>query len=101
MLLSWNVFPNVEVSFLPVWHSHKAIDQAFSRTLRRLQIMDAITLSDFCKELTKTYNGRASFVHMQAIASWSDIYEKKSIETSALFLALPSFSFSLVGEQQN
>lgn len=40
------IFDIVQVMFLPMVHTHKDIDQAFSTTWRRLKVHDGITLAE-------------------------------------------------------
>jgi len=53
-LVSRKRFECIEVSFLPVGHTHEDVDQVFSCTSERLRSHDAITLSDLEPSLNQT-----------------------------------------------
>lgn len=75
-LLAWNVFRNIEVSFLPIFHAHENIDQASSNTSERLKSADYVTLLDFHSEVRTTYWDEAQDIHMKFIANWSVLCNK-------------------------
>ncbi len=81
-LVRWSVFQEVEVSFLPVGHTHEDIDQAFSTTSSRLKGKDAITLSDLHNELRNVYNKHTTVAHMRYIVNWSGLCEREKVLTT-------------------
>ena len=81
-LVHWNVFKEVEVSFLPVGHTHEDIDQAFSTTSSRLRNHNAITLVDIQNELRQVYNSHTQVGHMRHIINWSGLCENEKVLTA-------------------
>ena len=72
MLVAVGIFESVEVGFLPVGHTHEDVDQAFSQTLARLRVNNAITLNDLHSELRQTNRAyEVDVQHMQRVANWS------------------------------
>lgn len=51
LLVALGVFKSVEVSFLPVGHTHEDIDQAFSILSRHLKHTDAHSLTELSREM--------------------------------------------------
>lgn len=82
-LVRWHLFKEVEVSFLPVGHTHEDIDQAFSTTSKRLNQHDAITLRDLHTELRQVYNQHTSVTHMRYVINWSDLCKQEKLLTTA------------------
>ncbi len=81
-LLMWNVFKEIEVSFLPIGHTHEDIDQAFSTTSAKLSTNNAITLRDLHKELGTVYNRHTVVCHMRHVINWSDLCEQEQVLTN-------------------
>ena len=76
-LVARNVFDVVEVSFLPVGHTHEDIDQAFSCTPCRLKVNNAITLHDLHHEFKQCYNESTTVGHMKRVVNWSGMCEEQ------------------------
>ena len=55
-LVDTNLFKEIQVSFLPVGHTHTDIDQMFSRFSKRLQEHDALTLDQLLHQCQLAYN---------------------------------------------
>lgn len=72
-LVAWQVFDSVQVSFLPVGHTHEDIDQSFSVTADRLRHNDAITLDDLHSQLRETYNSHTQVSRMACVVNWSGL----------------------------
>ena len=70
-LISWKVFDEIEVGFLPIGHTHEDVDQAFRSTSNRLRQTNAITLSDFHEVLRNCYNRNTKVAYMEHIINWS------------------------------
>ncbi len=81
-LVRWKVFKVIEVSFLPIGHTHEDIDQAFSTTSNRLRQRDAITLPDMLCELRQVYNKHTSVAHMKQVINWSGLCEQERVLTT-------------------
>ncbi len=81
-LVRWRVFKQVEVSFLPVGHTHEDIDQAFSTTSKRLHVNDAITLNDLQNEIRQVYNRHTSVSHMRHVINWSGLCNQEAVLTT-------------------
>ncbi len=81
-LIRWKIFKEIEVSFLPVGHTHEDIDQAFSTTSGRLNNHDAVTLQDLLQELRQVYNKYTAVAHMKHLVNWSGLCEEESVLTS-------------------
>lgn len=73
MLVANGVFLEVQVSFLPIGHTHTDIDQAFSAVANRLRLFDAITIGDLINELAKCYNPSAEAEVMDKVANFSGL----------------------------
>ena len=54
-LIQQNLFKTIELSFLPVGHTHEDIDQMFSRFAEYFRCHDAITFEDFAKGCSEAY----------------------------------------------
>ena len=79
MLVMLGVFESVEVSFLPVGHTHEDVDQCFSQTSTHLRVHNAVTLNELHRELRKTNKGSVVQVnHMQRIANWSGLCDQEN-----------------------
>ena len=87
-----DVFQRIEVSFLPVGHTHEDIDQMFSRTAQHLKNIDIPTRFAFEKELQKCYKApdvhEATHVeHLDRIIDWS-----QWVKTHDLLYKLPAIA---------
>ncbi len=97
-LVLWNVFKEIEVSFLPVGHTHEDIDQAFSTTSARLNSNNAITLQDLHCELRTVYNRHTIVCHMRHVINWSDLCENERALTNLRnFTTYRYFNFRSIG----
>lgn len=76
MLVALGVFETVEISFLPVGHTHTDIDQAFSAVSRRLRFVDSVTMADLISELKRCYSPKASAKQIFKVANFSGLCEK-------------------------
>jgi hypothetical protein len=54
-LIQQKVFNTIELSFLPVGHTHEDIDQMFSRFAEYFRTYDAPSISDFMKGIKSAY----------------------------------------------
>lgn len=81
-LVRWKVFKQIDVSFLPIGHTHEDIDQAFSTTSKRLQVHDAITLRDLQDQVRKAYNRHTSVSHMKHVINWSGLCSQEAVLTT-------------------
>ena len=72
-LVAWGVFLEVQVSFLPIGHTHADIDQAFSCTSRRLHCYNAATMDDLIGELRLSYTPEPSVCRMNHVANFSGL----------------------------
>ena len=75
-LVAWGVFKNIEVSFLPVGHTHEDIDQVFSRTSEHLRRNNARTMSEMAACLRNSYTPRPSVYELDAIINWSGLCDQ-------------------------
>jgi len=78
-LVSWGVFREVHVSFLPVGHTHTDIDQLFSRTATRLHKNCAITLKDLHSELRVSYSPTPTVNHMSHVVNFSGLCDEERV----------------------
>lgn len=62
---TWGVFEEIEVSFLPVRHTHEKTDQAFSRFSKRVRSEDAATLAASHGFLQHANKSCARVAHMR------------------------------------
>lgn len=74
-LIHWKILDHVEVSFLPVGHTHSDVDQAFSSTSDMLRHNDAITISDIHDLLSKCYNSHTRVTSLSSVINWSGLCE--------------------------
>lgn len=85
------VFESVEVSFLPIGHTHTDIDQTFSSTAERLRRSDAPTLAYMKRVLTGCYNSSTRIYDLKSVANWSGrVYVAKRSVTTVFSLSLSS-----------
>lgn len=75
-LILWGVFDDVEVGFLPTWHTHEDIDQSFSYSSERLRNNNSITLEVLQFQFRQTYNHLTWVTHHKRIANWSGLCEQ-------------------------
>ena len=73
LLVAFGVFVRVQVSFLPIGHTHSDIDQKFSCVATRLRMNDAVTMNDLIHELNCVDNPRATAEMMDKIANFSGL----------------------------
>lgn len=76
MLVARGVFLEVQVSFLPIGHTHEDIDQAFSSVANRLNDNKAPTMSDLLHQLRQCYQPRAKAAELLRVANLSGLFEK-------------------------
>lgn len=76
--LAWNTFDEVQVSFLPIGHTHEDIDQSFFCTARRIRSNNAATLIEFCDQLKLTFNELTKLTAMTNIENSSGLLETMS-----------------------
>jgi len=81
-LVRWKVFKCVEVSFLPIGHTHEDVDQAFSATSNRLRRNDTITLDDLHEQLRAVYNRHTAVARMKYIINWSGLCRSEDALTN-------------------
>ena len=74
-LVHLGVFKFVQISFLPIGHTHADIDQAFSSISTRLNGEDAHTLEELLAELNRCYGGNATAFKLERIANYSGLCE--------------------------
>lgn len=72
-LVHLGVFKTVQVSFLPIGHTHADIDQSFSSIGAHLSINEAFTFDDMLCELSKCYAGRARAFNLNRILNYSGL----------------------------
>ena len=82
-LVHLGVFKTIQISFLPVGHTHTDIDQSFSAVGAHLDINEALTFEDMICELSKCYAGRAKAFELDKIANFSDLCEASGCLTGA------------------
>jgi len=88
-LVSRDLFQRIEVSFLPVGHTHEDVDQMFSRTSVTLKDVDIHTRQDFHRQLAKSYMkwGLTVVEFVDTVIDW-----KEWIQVNKLYNPLPEFS---------
>lgn len=75
-LVALEVFSEIQVSFLPVGHTHEDIDQSFSCTSKRLKTHSAVTLQDLIHELSCSYTPQPHVSHMLHVINLSSLFEQ-------------------------
>lgn len=75
-LVHLGVFNMVQISFLPIGHTHADIDQTFSSISKHLTINDAITLPEMLEELEKCYARRITASQLTSVINYSGLCEK-------------------------
>lgn len=81
-LVHLGVFKTIQISFLPIGHTHADIDQSFSSIGAHLSINDAYTLFDMICELSKCYAGRAKAFELDRIVNFSGLCESSGCLTN-------------------
>lgn len=95
MLVARGVFVEVQVSFLPIGHTHADIDQAFSSVANRLCDNRAVTMSDLLNELRQCYLPRARAGEMLQVANLSGLFEQsKCVQNVSGFSGYRYFRFT-------
>lgn len=90
----WKIYNEIEEGFLPIGHTQKDIDQAFSRTSNLLGSENTVTLSDFNGVLRKTFSDAAKLIRMKKIINWSGLREQsKALNKMKPFSQLRFFRF--------
>lgn len=72
----------MQVSFLPIGHTHADINQSFSSIGAHLSINDAFTLEDMIRELSKCDAGRAKAFDLDLIVNFSGLCEASGCLTN-------------------
>lgn len=94
-LVRWGLFEEVNVSFLPIGHTHEDIDQHFSCTSRRLRSNIAITLEDLHEQLRNAYSGHSVVTHIGHVANFSQLcVNSKCLNKMEPFSAYRFFKFN-------
>lgn len=75
-LVARGVFQSVQVSFLPVGHTHEDIDQSFSVITRHLRHKAAHTLSELHTEVAKAFHDKVTVANMDHIANYSGLVDQ-------------------------
>lgn len=75
-LVRWGVFKVVEISFLPIGHTHCDVDQCFSTTSHRLRHNDAVTMSNLHEQLSKCFNRHTVVSAMKECVNFSGLCDK-------------------------
>lgn len=87
-LVSWRVFAKVEVSFLPLGHTHEDIAHASSKTSRHLCHNCAVSLANLHQQLCKTYGKHVLAGHMSAVANSSKLHQTEMLIQNLFLLAI-------------
>lgn len=66
------MFQFIEVSFLPVGHTHEDIDQMFSRFAIRMHKNNAITVNELIEQFTQAFTPNPIVIHLKNIANMRD-----------------------------
>lgn len=74
-LVARGVFQSVQVSFLPVGHTHEDIDQSFSVITRHLKHKAAHTLSELHSEMAKAFHDKVIVANMDHIGNYSGLVD--------------------------
>lgn len=80
-LVAKGVFTEVQISFLPIGHTHTDIDQAFSSVATRLRNTNAKTMQDLVHELSQCYQPRALACEILQVANVSGLCENSKCLT--------------------
>ena len=67
-LIKCKVFKKIELSFLPVGHTHEDVDQMFSRFSVYLKGHDSITMNDLMNSIQNSYNPKPTTIEITQIA---------------------------------
>ena len=94
-LIQCLVFDTIEMSFLPVGHTHEDIDQMFSRFSTYFRDNDAITVSCFMEKLQLAYKPTPKVSRIYEVANFKGIMEtNKYLEDLNSFIIL-NFKFNI------
>lgn len=77
-LVQCGLFDRVEVSFLPVGHTHEDIDQLFSVIGRYLRTHDAYTIEDFMRCVKLSSVNIISVVHILQVAQIKQMMQREN-----------------------
>lgn len=95
LLVARGVFREVQISFLPIGHTHSDIDQSFSSVAVRLKMQDAITMHDLLSVLRKCYQPKACSSELLRVANFSGLCEtSKCLRKVSHFSQFRYFKFS-------
>ena len=96
LLVGIGVFRDVQVSFLPVVHTHEDIDQAFSTLVRNLRTTDAHPLRDLIEEMRNTWRKGGTAAQIRNIINFSGLCEpEKCIRKAQGITQFRYFRFTL------
>lgn len=78
MFVGRGVLMEVQISFLPVGHTHTDIDQSFSCVVNRLRVVSTVTMSDLITELRHCYTPRDNATELLEVGNFSGWCEGSS-----------------------
>lgn len=73
--MQWVVLDGIVIGFRQVVHTHSAIDQFFSSTLRRLRSYNAIHLAYMTHELSQCFNDHTEVSLMDCCINWCGLFD--------------------------
>lgn len=73
LLAANGVFKEVQISFLPVGHTHTDIDQSFCSVATKLKTTDAITMEELLGSMRNSYMPRAFATGIRQVANFSGL----------------------------
>src|SRR5438128_2105853 len=71
-LVDRQVFEEVQLSFLPVGHTHEDIDQLFSRISIHLRRVDCLTYKQFRQAMARCYSPHPLVERIDKVANYKD-----------------------------
>lgn len=94
LLVATGVFKEVQVSFLPVGHTHEDIDQVFSRVAHRLRISEAHTMPELHRQMENSFTPKPHTAEMLSVNNFSGLCDaSKCIGKIGQFTQFRYFKF--------
>ena len=76
-LIQCGLFTSMEISFLPVGHTHEDIDQMFSRFSWYFKCHNAFTIQDLKENIKNSYKFVKEVIHIEQVAQIKQMMRKE------------------------
>lgn len=84
-LVARGVFLEVQVSFLPVGHTHEDIDQAFSVVARHLKTKDAHTMTELIQDIKHSWGKESLVAQMKNVVNYTGFDQEPAMCSKSLW----------------